>query len=145
VAFQGWEGLQRDGIVGPKTTPALPRARAPRPWGGLRRGLEIDLRRQVLLVVSGGATLRAVHVCSGRSGYATPAGRFSVYRRERLAWSAPYQVWMPYALYFHGGQAIHGFSYVPAQPASHGCVRMPLVEAQFVWLFARPGTPVWIR
>jgi Putative peptidoglycan binding domain len=39
VAFQGWEGLQRDGIVGPKTNAALPRAR------GLRiRGVACDVR-----------------------------------------------------------------------------------------------------
>jgi len=145
VAFQGWERLHRDGIAGPKTNAALVRARPPRAWGGLRRGLEIDLARQVMLLVSHRSVVLAVHICSGKAGYSTPTGQFSVYRRERLSWSVRYGAWMPYALYFYGGQAIHGFGYVPAEPVSHGCVRMPMVDAPTVWSFAPLGTPVWIR
>jgi peptidoglycan/xylan/chitin deacetylase (PgdA/CDA1 family) len=145
AALQGWEGLDRDGLVGPATRAALERARPPRAWGGLRRGLELDLTHQVLLMVSGGATVRAIHISSGRPGYCTPVGRFSVYRRERLSWSEHYEAWMPYALYFYRGYAIHGYPDVPAQPASHGCVRVPMLEAPTVWSFAPLATPVWIR
>jgi peptidoglycan/xylan/chitin deacetylase (PgdA/CDA1 family) len=145
VALQGWEGLHRDGVVGPATRAALERARPPRAWGALRQGLELNLARQVMLLVSGGATVRAVHISSGRPGYCTPSGRFTVYRRERLAWSERYHAWMPYALYFYGGYAIHGYPDVPAQPASHGCVRVPMIEAPTVWSFAPVGTRVWIR
>jgi lipoprotein-anchoring transpeptidase ErfK/SrfK len=31
---------------------------------------------------------------------------------------------------------------VPAEPASHGCARLPLPEAKIVYAFARIGTPV---
>lgn len=145
VAFQGWERLHRNGIVGPKTNAALERAGPPGSWGGLRRGLEIDLARQVLLLVADGTTVRAVHICSGRPGYSTRTGHFRVYRRERLSWSVPFRAWMPYAIYFYGGQAIHGFEYVSAEPDSHGCLRMPMLDAPTVWSFAPVGTPVWIR
>jgi peptidoglycan hydrolase-like protein with peptidoglycan-binding domain len=118
VAFQGWQRLHRDGVVAARTTAALATAHRPRPWAGLRRGLELDLDRQVLLVVDRGQTLRAIHISSAAPGYRTPRGRFHVYRRERMSWSAPYQVWMPHALYFSGGYAVHGFSSVPAYPAS---------------------------
>ena len=80
-----------------------------------------------------------------RPGYVTPRGRFHVYRRERLSWSFPYRVWMPHALYFSGGYAIHGFSAVPAYPASHGCVRIPVSEALFVYAATPRLTPVVIR
>ena len=146
VAFEGWQRLPRDGVVEPRTRTALRSAARPRPWARLpSHALELDLRRQVLLVVHRGRTVRAVHISSAALGRYTPRGRFRVYRRERLSWSAPYQVWMPYALYFTGGYAVHGFGLVPAYPASHGCVRMPLSDAPFVYAATPLGTPVVIR
>lgn len=64
-ALQGWEQIHRDGVVGPQTRRALRHARAPQPWLRLRRALEIDLARQVLLVVENGAVQRAVHASTG--------------------------------------------------------------------------------
>jgi len=145
VAFQGWQRLHRDGVVGTRTRAALASAVRPRPWARLGRALELDLRRQVLLVVRAGRTTRAIHISSAARGYVTPRGRFRVYRREHPSWSSPYRVWMPYALYFSGGYAIHGFGSVPSYPASHGCVRIPLSEAPFVYSTTPLRTPVVIR
>jgi len=39
---------------------------------------------------------------------------------------------MPYCMFFHGGYALHGSNSVPDYNASHGCVRMPPQDAQ--WL-----------
>jgi lipoprotein-anchoring transpeptidase ErfK/SrfK len=36
---------------------------------------------------------------------------------------------MFYSSYFIGGYAIHGYVSVPAYPASHGCLRVPLPDA----------------
>jgi lipoprotein-anchoring transpeptidase ErfK/SrfK len=88
--------------------------------------------------------VRAIHVSTGAGG-ATPLGRFSVYRKELMSWSVPFQTWMPYASYFYGGYAMHAYPSVPAYPASHGCVRLPAVEAPGVYAFASFGSPVWIR
>lgn len=145
VAFQGWERLPRTGIVDGRTRTALAGAHRPVPWARTPRALELDLGRQVLLVVAHRRTVRAIHVSSARPGYATPRGSFHVYRRELMSWSAPYATWMPYALYFTGGYAVHGFDSVPAYPASHGCVRMPLVEAPYVYNATPLGTPVFVR
>jgi N-acetylmuramoyl-L-alanine amidase len=144
VAFQGWERIDRDGVVGPQTRRALRYARVPQPWLRLRRALEIDLSRQVLLVVERGALRRAIHVSSGALS-ATPKGRFTVVRRMRDSWSRPFHLWLPYALYFHRGFAIHAFPIVPNHPASHGCIRIPLEDARFVFRAAPLGTPVLIR
>jgi N-acetylmuramoyl-L-alanine amidase len=144
VALQGWQQVRRDGVVGPQTRRALRNAQAPQPWLRLSRALEIDLARQVLLVVENGAVQRAVHASTG-AFFPTPKGRFAVVRRLRESWSRPYQVWLPYALYFHRGLAIHAFPIVPDQPASHGCIRIPLENAPFVFRAAPLGTPVLIR
>jgi peptidoglycan hydrolase-like protein with peptidoglycan-binding domain len=145
VAFQGWQGLPRDGAAGPRVWRALETAARPRPWGGLRDGIEIDRARQVMLLVRGGAVVRAIHVSTGAPGRSTPSGRFAVYRKETLSWSIPFQTWMPFASYFDGGYALHGFSSVPSYPASHGCVRVPMSEVQGVYAFAGYGMPVWVR
>jgi L,D-transpeptidase catalytic domain/Putative peptidoglycan binding domain len=144
IAFQGWEQIERDGVVGPKTRRALRDARPPQPWQRLPRALEIDLTRQVLLVVEGGVVRRVVHASTGAQP-PTPQGRFSVVRRLRRSWSRRYHVWLQYALYFQRGFAIHAFPIVPDQPASHGCVRIPVEDARFVFDAALLGTPVLIR
>ncbi len=145
VAFQGWQRLGRDGVVAARTWAALGRAHAPTPWGGMRRGLEVDVPRQVLLLVENGRVRRAIHVSTAAPGRFTPHGRFAVYRKETLSWSIPFRAWMPYANYFHGGFAIHGFASVPPYPASHGCIRVPMADATVVYGFAGYGTPVLIR
>jgi lipoprotein-anchoring transpeptidase ErfK/SrfK len=40
---------------------------------------------------------------------------------------------------------IHGYHSVPRRPASHGCVRVPIKQAEDVFKFADPGTPVYIE
>ena len=48
---------------------------------------------------------------------------------------------MPYCMFFHGGYALHGSNDVPNHNASHGCVRMPPDQAE--WLnhnFVRVGS-----
>jgi hypothetical protein len=59
----------------------------------------------------------------GRSN--TPGGVFEFYRQvEGVRDSALGSMWNP--VYFNYGIAIHGALNVPLQPASHGCIRIPL-------------------
>ena len=142
VAFQGWNRLARDGLVGPATRSRLQRPRPLRPWSR-RAGFEVRLTEQVLLLVRDRRVRRAVHVSTGAGGR-TPSGRFRVIRRERMSWSNTFRVWMPYAQYFVGGYAMHEYASVPAYPASHGCVRLPVTDVRGVWRFGRLGMRVWI-
>ena len=146
MAFQAWEGLERDGIAGPLTKAALAEAQRPRPKGdGPGRRMEVYRDRGVTLLVKHDRTKRAIHTSSGAPGYRTPAGRFEVFRKEVNSWSVPYQVWLPWASYFNAGIAFHGYPDIPPHPASHGCVRVPEPEAEHVYDFARIGTPVIVR
>lgn len=143
VAFQGWSGLSRDGIVGPRTRGGLSHARTPIPWSRAD-GFEIHIPQQVLLLVRGGRVQRSIHVSTGAGG-ATPAGKFRIYRREAMSWSVQFKVWMPLAQYFYRGYAMHEFPSVPSYPASHGCVRIPSTDARTVWQMGQIGTRVWTR
>ena len=146
VAFQKCAGLARDGIVGPRTRAALQTARRPRPLlasGGKR--IEVSLSRQVAFLVQRGVVTRTVAVSSGRRGYRTPRGSFSIYRRSEMEWSEAYEVWLPWAAFFVRGIAFHSYREVPPYPASHGCVRVPPPFAREVYRFARIGTRVVVR
>ena len=142
LEFQKWTGLPRDGVLGVATLQALQHAMRPRPVTLLPgRHVEILLDRQLALLVDDGRVVRAVHISSGAGGR-TPVGTFHVYRKERLSWSVPFEVWMPWASYFTGGIALHEYSIVPAYAASHGCVRVNRYDAPFLYEFATYGTPV---
>ncbi len=142
LAFQGWEGLARTGTVTGQTQVKLFGASRPVPTAH-RSGRRIEIHRDVgvLLMLGENHVIRAVHTSTGGS---TPAGQFHVYRKERLSWSVPFHVWMPYAAYFVGGIATHEYPYVPSYPASHGCVRLPAGDAERVYRFVDVGTPVLV-
>lgn len=142
LGFQKWAGLPRDGLLTTATVGALERARRPEP---ARRGpgarIEVQLGRQVALLIRNGRVERVVHISSGAGG-ATPIGSFHVFRKERYSWSVPFKVWLPWASYFVGGVAFHEFGSVPTYAASHGCVRVNHYDAQLLYEFAGFGTPV---
>jgi peptidoglycan hydrolase-like protein with peptidoglycan-binding domain len=143
MAFQSWEGLDRDGVAGPMTKGALETARRPKPRaGGPAKLIEVYRHRGVALLVKEGRTKRAVHVSAGAPGTETPAGTYEVFRKELNSWSVPFSTWLPYASYFNNGIAFHEYAQVPPYPASHGCVRVPEPEAEFVYRFAAIGTTV---
>lgn len=145
VAFQKANGLARDGVVGPLTRAAL--ATAVRPTARSTHGhvVEIDLTRQLLLVVADGRVDAVFDTSTGRITGRTPTGEWRVEReidgfhRSRLG-----LLYRP--KYFHGGVAVHGFTSVPPYPASHGCVRVTYAAIDELWASdAMPvGTPVWV-
>ncbi len=142
LGFQKWANLPRDGALGAATVQALLRATRPAPaLTAPGRRIEVQLRRQVALLIEDNRVVRAVHVSSGAGGR-TPQGSFRVYRKERYSWSVPFKVWLPWASYFTGGIAFHEFGSVPTYAASHGCIRVNHYDAPMLFGFAESGTRV---
>ncbi len=142
LGFQKWAGLPRDGVLGPSTVTALLRATRPEPaLHKPGRRIEVQVGRQLALLIQDDRVERAVHISSGAGG-ATPLGSFRVFRKERYSWSVPFNVWLPWASYFVGGVAFHEFGSVPTYAASHGCVRVNHYDASVLYEFAVPGTAV---
>jgi hypothetical protein len=130
-AFQKAQRIAVDGIVGPVTRARLEDPEPVRPRHATPANhIEVDKERQILLLVRGGKVARIVNTSTaGIPGYITPEGRFRVFRRVAGIDTSPLgRLWNP--LYFYRGYAIHGSTSVPPQPASHGCVRIPLWEAR---------------
>ena len=115
IAFQKWEGLQRDGVLGPKTLAALQRANRPTPVtrGGSGRRVEVLVGKQLALAIQDNRVVRALHVSSGKPSTPTPTGSFSVYAQYPRWWSIPFQEWLLWASPFVGGVALHQFPDVP--------------------------------
>ena len=119
LAFEKVNGLELTGAVTPALWERLSHAGTPRArYAG--NHVEVDKSRQVLFLVRGGEVVLTSHVSTGATGN-TPVGLWHVYRKV-IGWS--WVLWYP--SYFLRGFAIHGYPEVPAYPASHGCVRVPM-------------------
>jgi L,D-transpeptidase catalytic domain/Putative peptidoglycan binding domain len=137
IAFQKVNGLPRTGEVTPALWRLLYRTSVPRAhYGG--NHVEVDKTRQVLFEVRGGTVILVVPVSTGATGN-TPPGLWHVYSRV-AGWS--WVLWYP--TYFLRGFAIHGYPDVPAYPASHGCIRVPMWVATRLYAMHPYGFPIYI-
>jgi lipoprotein-anchoring transpeptidase ErfK/SrfK len=144
VAFQAWEGLSRTGVADLATRQRATIAKIPVPRVlSQSRRMEVNRYKGVLLLIERGQVVRAVHISTGAGGK-TPRGTFHILRKERMSFSRPFKVFLPYASYFSGGFAFHEYPNVPAYSASHGCIRIGYPEAPGVYAFAAFGTLVSI-
>ncbi|SBT44715.1 L,D-transpeptidase family protein [Micromonospora narathiwatensis] len=144
VAFQKVNGLTRDGIVGPRTWSALDRPVVPKPkYTHPGYSVEANLTKQVLYLAKNGTVVRVLDASSGKASTPTPTGNYTVQRRiDGWRQSDLGLLWRPN--YFYNGYAVHGATSVPAYPASHGCVRVPIPAMNRLWSTIRVGTPVHI-
>jgi hypothetical protein len=145
IAFQKWERLGRDGVVGPQTAARLRTAKRPVPasrGASSGRRTEVLLDRQLTLAIENGRVVRAFHVSTGAAATPTPPGDFRVYLQSKAWWSVPFRTYLPFASAFNEGIAFHEYPSVPVAPASHGCVRMVAGQAKWLYEFLRVGTPV---
>jgi peptidoglycan hydrolase-like protein with peptidoglycan-binding domain len=133
-AFEKVQGLPRTGVVDSAfwqrlASPRLPIPRYARP----ANHIEIDKGHQVLYIVRGARVALIVPVSTaGIPGYFTPVGRFAIYRKVNGFDNSPLgTLYDP--MYFTGGYAVHGSPSVPPFPASHGCVRVPMWIAGYLF------------
>lgn len=158
IAFQKWQGRTITGMLTFEEFEAI-RASAhnkqswPQPREAGYAHVEIDLDRQVLLLVNEKGGVRVLPVSTGTgkpfiedgqtSIAYTPRGRFLVYDKG-IGWETGPLGSVYYANYISGGVAIHGFRSVPTQPASHGCIRIPMFAAREVSKLLKVGTIVLV-
>jgi len=100
--------------------------------------VEADLSRQVMALIDGRKVERIYHVSSGAPVTPTVLGRYRVYRRSAGTNASG----MVHSSYFIRGYAIHGYVSVPAFPASHGCLRVPIPDAWSIYSWVRMGDVV---
>jgi lipoprotein-anchoring transpeptidase ErfK/SrfK len=111
-------------------------------------------------------------VSTGKKGFSTPAGHYSVVSKDKNHFSSEFGDYvdrdgnvlvsnidvrkdrcpkgghfdpakMPYCMHFNGGYAMHQ-GYCPPFAASHGCIRVPQGMAEKFYNNAPVGTPITV-
>ena len=138
-----------------------------------RPSIAVSLGAQEAYLYRGSHRVASSRISSGREGYRTPVGRFRVTRKDIDHRSSLYGDYvdasgrivranvdsrrdrrpphshfvgapMPYFLEFSPGYGLHE-GYLPGEPASHGCIRLPYWKARQFYDVAQIGTPVVIN
>ncbi|PTY01132.1 hypothetical protein DB346_13980 [Verrucomicrobia bacterium LW23] len=132
----------------------------------------ISISEQRARFYKGGKLVGETEVSTGREGYGTRPGSYSVIQKSPNHRSSIYGSYvdgagntvvgdvtrgrtpqpagtsylgasMPFFLRFYGGVGMHA-GYLPGYPASHGCVRLPYGAARVFYANAPYGTPVQV-
>ena len=133
----------------------------------------VNLHEQQAYLYRGQHRTASSRISSGREGHRTPTGRFSVIRKDEDHRSSLYGDYvdrsgrvvkanvdvrrhrkprgsrflgapMPFYVEFSPSYGLHA-GYLPGEPASHGCIRMPYWRARQFYRAVRIGTPVVVR
>jgi L,D-transpeptidase catalytic domain len=104
------------------------------------RHVEFDWSRQVMVLANRGRAFRTYHASSGKPSTPTVFGRFRFYSKTGGTNSKG----MVDSNYFIGGYAIHGYPSVPTYAASHGCIRIPIPDARFVYRWIPLGMTIFV-
>lgn len=132
--------------------------------------IAIDIGRQEAFFYKSGQLVGMSPISTGREGYRTPTGNFSIIQKEKDHLSTLYGDYvdssgnvvvrnvgveedprppgtsfrgapMPYFMRIYGGVGMHA-GYLPGVPDSHGCIRLPRHMAEIFYANAPSGTPV---
>jgi peptidoglycan hydrolase-like protein with peptidoglycan-binding domain len=153
IAFQKWEGREATGELTIDELEAIRASTSPIAREIGYEHVEVDLDRQVLMLVKADGRVRvlpastgnnATFVDEGHESIAyTPRGRFLVYAKD-VGWKTGSLGSTYYANFISGGVAIHGSRNVPNNPASHGCIRIPMFAAREVSSLLKLGAIVLV-
>ncbi len=156
MAFEDQHGLTVDGLAGRQVWSALLADVAagrtdPSPYTDVVVSKQLP---ETLTVYRDGAPVIAgVLVNTGAPGADTPDGTYPVFehvRASRMVGTNPDGSHyddpnVPWASYFYGGDALHGFVRATyGSPQSNGCVEMPIAVAAQVWPLSPIGTLVTV-
>ncbi|MCK5459559.1 L,D-transpeptidase [Candidatus Parcubacteria bacterium] len=122
----------------------------------LSKRIEINTgEKQELSYFLGDVRMGIYQVSTGRYGMRTPLGHFMVDSKKEKAWSAAYGLWMPYWMSMQNGYfGIHELPEWPngakegedhlGKAVSHGCIRLGVGPAEFLYNWAEINTLVFI-
>ncbi|MGH9110444.1 MAG: Ig-like domain-containing protein [Acidimicrobiales bacterium] len=156
MSFESQNGLSVDGVAGPQVWSTLLADVAtgkvdPAPYAYVL--VTKTLPQHLTMWVNGSLHASHVLVNTGVHGATTADGTFTVFEHvtasemkgTNVTGSTYDDKTVPWASYFNGGDALHGFpraSY--GFPQSNGCVEMNIATAGALWPSTPVGTPVTV-
>jgi len=122
----------------------------------LSQKIELDLKKQELTYLVASQPWKKFIVSTGKASMPTPKGEFKIVNKKQKAWSSTYKLWMPYWLGLGNGSfGIHELPLWPSgyregenhlgKPVSHGCIRLGIGPAQYLFERVPMGTIVKIK
>ena len=155
-ALQKAAGVGRDGVVGSQSVAAIAEGVEPKIRPATGNLIEVDLKHQLVLIIKGGKLVHTLNTSTG-GGYTytdkgvtsvaiTPTGVYHIFGViNGLDVDSLGALWRP-RFFTYSGIAIHGDSYVPPFPVSHGCVRVSNEAINWIWAdnIAPIGEEVWV-
>ena len=120
----------------------------------LDKRIEVNTGAQELSYFLGGVRMEKFIVSTGMPGMRTPLGHYKIDGKHPRAWSS-WGLWMPWWMSLQNGYfGIHELPEWPngskegedhlGKPVSHGCIRLGVGSAEFLYNWAEIGTPVFI-
>jgi lipoprotein-anchoring transpeptidase ErfK/SrfK len=115
-----------------------------------QRWIEVDLSTQRLTAWKGDQAIQSMIVSTGKAETPTIPGIFVIQSKRSLdrMRGADYDVPnVPYTMYYHRGYAIHGAYWHNrfGTPVSHGCINLPVEQAEWLFNWTSVKTPVIIH
>lgn len=122
-------------------------ADAPPAPTGAGKAIVVSTSDQRIYAYENGQLVRSHLVSTGLPATPTVLGDYRVYVKyvaDDMSGPDYYLPQVPYTMYFYQGYGIHGTYWHNAfgRPMSHGCVNLPVGEAQWFFEWAEVGTPV---
>ena len=156
----GGSPLVSPALAKPKSKPPTPKKPAAKAPAGLKPGqfewhperspvgpvaVIISVPKQRVYVYRNGIQIGVAPCSTGKDGYDTPTGVFTILQKEKEHYSNAYDnAPMPHMERLTwDGIALHAGK-LPGYPASHGCVRLPPAFAEKLYGITQVGTPVII-
>jgi len=121
----------------------------------LAQRIEVDLKKQKIYYFVGNYKWKEFKVSTGKASMPTPKGEYKIQNKAKKAWSKTYGLWMPYWLGLNkAGIGIHELPIWPngyregenhlGIPVSHGCIRLGLKDAPYLFDRLAVGTIIKI-
>jgi lipoprotein-anchoring transpeptidase ErfK/SrfK len=143
--------------VAPPAPTATPPSAAAAPGAApASKYIVVNLSAQWLYAYEGDYIVFEAPVSTGRDGFNTPTGTFSIYAKYpsqtmsgNLGGESYYVPNVPHVMYIYGGVALHGTywhnQFGTGVRMSHGCINLPLESAAWLYNWAPIGTTVYVR
>jgi lipoprotein-anchoring transpeptidase ErfK/SrfK len=118
--------------------------------------IDVNLTTQQLVAMEQGQAVYRAPVATGKDGFRTPTGSYSIYRKlplRTMRGSTRGETWVvpnvPHVMYFNGGVALHGAywhnKFGTGFRLSHGCVNLSLKDAAWLYDWAHVGARVVVH
>ncbi len=130
----------------PAAGPYVP-AQAPAAPTNRGKAIVVSTSDQRIYAFENGQLVRTHLVSTGRAQTPTVLGDYAVYVKyvaDDMSGPDYFLPQVPYVMYFYSGYAVHGTYWHNSfgRPMSHGCVNLPVAEAEWFFNWAEVGTPV---